>query len=324
MNQNDNTQTPFEHVISAKDLISSELPEPSFVVKGLIPEGLSLLSGKPKRGKSFLALNIATACAKGTKVLGTISTQKQKVLYLALEDTLRRLKKRLVQSVTDTPGLENLHIKTNWDKIGEGGEEKLKSWMLDHTDTSLIIIDTLEKIAPRFGSKSIYSEDYAKIEPLKNIADQHGIAIICIHHLNKRSSDGDAIDLVSGSTGLTGAVDTIMILSRDLNRVDARLYISGRDIEEVELGIDFDKSKGTWTSKGSAKNFELPEKLNEIFQILYESKTSMSPKDIEFHIIKNGGYKSLSTIQTQLKQLVKKGRVRKKSRGQYVAIDFAG
>lgn len=315
---------PFDNVMNAQRLIFSELPEPSFIVKGILPEGMSILAGKPKRGKSFLALNIAKSCASGGKALGNIHVKKQKVLYLALEDTPRRLKRRLSQSVPDDAMLlDNLHLAIEWPRIGQGCENKLEMWLKHHPDTKLIIIDTLEKIAPaKSMTKGIYSDDYSKIEPLKAIADKYNIAIVCIHHLNKRDSDSDEVDRVSGSTGLTGAVDTILILNRDINRADAKLYISGRDLEENELGINFDKTTGNWTIIGKAEDLKLPEKQNEIYKIIRDSNKPLSPNDILWEFARQGVDKRINTIQSHLRKMLKKGTLNQPYRGYYCVSDL--
>ena len=84
-------------LITAKELQETEFPPVSWVVRDLIPEGLTILAGKPKLGKSWLALQMGLGVATGGEVLGR-SVEQGAVLYAALEDNLRRLKSRLRKS----------------------------------------------------------------------------------------------------------------------------------------------------------------------------------------------------------------------------------
>ena len=83
---------------SAADLLALTLPEPKWAVAGLLPAGFSVLAGKPKLGKSWLGLDIALAVALGGVALGSIHVSQGDVLYLALEDTTRRLQTRIRNS----------------------------------------------------------------------------------------------------------------------------------------------------------------------------------------------------------------------------------
>src|SRR5947209_1653111 len=74
---------------TAAELQEMDLPAPCWAVEGMIAQGITLLAGPPKVGKSWLCLQLAIAVAEGSDVLG-IPVEKGEVLYLALEDTPRR------------------------------------------------------------------------------------------------------------------------------------------------------------------------------------------------------------------------------------------
>ena len=133
---------------TASELMQMDFPEPVWVVPNLLPQGLTLLCGKPKMGKSFLALNTALDLSSGSRVLGKIQINPIAVLYLALEDTYRRLKGRLSEMIFGASAPENLYFYTQWDKVDQGGFEQLEDWLNQHPDVKLVIIDTFERFRP--------------------------------------------------------------------------------------------------------------------------------------------------------------------------------
>ena len=234
--------------VSARDLQNLQFPPVSWIVKDLIPEGLSILAGKPKLGKSWLALQIGQAVAGDHEVLGR-PVLGGTVLYAALEDNLRRLKSRLVktnQEKSDWP--EALHFATEWPKLDQDGLENFGTWLDQWPDTRLLIIDTLATVRPSGGSKdSQYQSDYGALRGLHRLANDCGIGVLVVHHVRKADAD-DPFDTVSGSTGLTGAADTTLILTR--NTDGSVLYGRGRDLSETEMAVDFDLTTCLWSDLG--------------------------------------------------------------------------
>src|SRR5829696_6178420 len=225
--------------VSAADLMAAELPPVRWGVRGVLPEGVTLLAGKPKLGKSWLALGICVAVASGGVALGTRQVEWGEVLYLALEDNRRRLQKRLGKMLRE-PAPEGLEMATAWPKLDEGGVEALKSWLGEHPEARLVAVDTLAKTRPRTRGQNVYQEDYAALEELLPLAAEHGVAIVVVHHTRKMAA-ADPLDEISGSTGLTGGVDGALVLKRDRGRADAYLHVTGRDIEEEqELALRWD------------------------------------------------------------------------------------
>ncbi|OPX94253.1 MAG: hypothetical protein A4E53_00097 [Pelotomaculum sp. PtaB.Bin104] len=291
---------------TASQLMKTEFKDPLWVISGVLCEGLSILAGKPKLGKSWLCLNFAVAVAAGGKALGNISVDKAEVLYLALEDTPRRLKKRLAIVLQDTPAPEGFYIFNDWLKTDRGGLEQLNNWLLSHPKCKLVIIDTLAKIRKATNSiNGIYQDDYAAIEGLKSIADKYGIAILLVHHLRKMTSE-DPLEQVSGSTGLTGAADALMILKRERGRADASLFITGRDIEETGKALEFDKAICTWCVLGDAEEYRMTEERREILEVLKNSKEIMTPKEISQILRKNVGAVRKLLITLECAGLIKK------------------
>ncbi len=229
--------------IDADTLLSTPLPVTKFIVEGLLPEGLHILAGSPKVGKSWLALWICFQVSKGEPVWG-LTTTAGTVLYLCLEDSYTRIQNRLFQLTDDAPN--TLHFANLSGSIGDGLENQISSFLSEHTDTNLIVIDTLQKIRNIIPDSNSYASDYRDLSSLKNLAESHHIAILLIHHLRKMKDD-DPMNMISGTTGLSGAADSNFVLTRkDRNSPQAELHCTGRDIESRVLGLCFRKETRTW------------------------------------------------------------------------------
>ena len=221
--------------IDADTLLSTTLPPTRFIIDRLLPQGLHILAGAPKVGKSWLALWLCLQVAQGTSVWD-FPTHRGTVLYLCLEDSLTRIQSRLFQITDDVP--EALHFATIAAGIGEGLEEQLTNFLTQHPDTSLVVIDTLQRIRTGSDSGNPYANDYRDISVLKALADKHHIAILLIHHLRKMNDD-DPMNMISGTTGISGATDSNFVLKeRRRGSGEATLYCTGRDIEYRALVID--------------------------------------------------------------------------------------
>jgi hypothetical protein len=275
-------RSPRGHTAAA--LLKLELPEAKFAVDGTVPQGVSLIVGPPKIGKSWLTLGLCTAVATGGRALGSIEVEQGDALYLALEDNTRRLKSRL-QKVLECEqplpdGLEKLHLFTEWERINEGGLNRLEAWMEEHPNTRLIVIDTLEKIRPRRKSGgSIYGDDYGACEALKGFADANDVAVLIVHHTRKGIGD-DAVEAVSGSYGLTGGVDGVLTLKRERGRGDASLFITGRDVNEQDLALKWDADLCLWTILGDANEYRMSNQRANVANALRASEQPLTPKQI--------------------------------------------
>jgi hypothetical protein len=238
-------------IISASDLKQKTFAPVRYVLPGYIPEGVTVFAGKPKIGKSWLLFDICFASASGRFVLGEIKPAQGDVLYLALEDSQRRLKRRLNKlSPEQKTWPDRLVLATDWRRADAGGIQDIADWCDSVSQPVLVVIDTLERFRQlaKAGS-SAYTTDYLAIAGLHKLAHERGIAIVVIHHVRKMEAD-DPFDMVSGTNGLTGAADTILVLKRQAGNVT--LYARGRDIEEKETACQFDKSSCRWTLLGEA------------------------------------------------------------------------
>ena len=194
--------------IDGETLMSQPLTPLNFVVDTLLSQGLHILAGSPKVGKSWLALWLAVMVAKGNPVWG-MGVKQGTTLYLCLEDSTLRIQNRLFEITEDAPA--SVHFTTNSDTLGKGLEEQLCAFLVEHPDTVLVIIDTLQKVRDSkssAGKAGMYGNDYDDISSIKRIADGFNIAILLVHHLRKLQDNNDPFNDVSGSTGIIGAADT--------------------------------------------------------------------------------------------------------------------
>lgn len=222
--------------VDADTLLSTPLQKTFFVVDDLIPQGVTILCGDSKIGKSWMMLWLGLRVAQGLSVW-EMETHRCDVLYLCLEDTFRRIQNRLYQ-LTDT-GPENLRFSIMSKQISLGLEEQLEDYLTEYSRTGLLIIDTLQKVRDSKGSlgkNGMYGGDYDDMSAVKKIADKYNIAIVLVHHLRKMKDNKDPFNEVSGSTGILGASDTMLLLKKDTRTADtATLTATGRDIQGLQL-----------------------------------------------------------------------------------------
>ena len=218
--------------IDGESLMSLPLTPLNFVVDTLLSQGLHILAGSPKVGKSWLALWLSIMVAKGEPVWG-MSAKQGTTLYLCLEDSVLRIQNRLFEITEDAPS--SVHFCTECSLVGQGLEEQVEAFITAHPDTVLVIIDTLQMVRPIHDAT--YANDYRDLSVLKRLADKHGIAILLIHHLRKEKAE-DVFHRISGTTAISGAVDSSFTLVEEKRGSGrARLTCVGRDIEYRELEL---------------------------------------------------------------------------------------
>ena len=221
------------HTVDGASLMSQPLRPPNFVVDTLLAQGLHILAGSPKVGKSWLALWLAVTVAKGEPVWN-MATRKGTTLYLCLEDSVLRIQNRLFEITEDAP--ESVHFCMECFPIGQGLEEQLETFVLKHPGTVLVIIDTLQMVRPIHDTT--YANDYRDLSVLKQLADRLGLAILLIHHLRKEKAE-DVFHRISGTTAISGAVDSSFTLVEERRGSGrAKLTCIGRDIEYRELELE--------------------------------------------------------------------------------------
>lgn len=221
------------NTIDGAALMSQPLRPPDFVVDSLLSQGLHILAGSPKVGKSWLVLWLAVMVAKGEPVWD-MATRQGHTLYLSLEDSVLRIQNRLFEITEDAP--ESVHFCTECAPIGQGLEEQIETFSMEHPGTVLVIIDTLQMVRPIHDAT--YANDYRDMSVLKRLADRLGLAILLIHHLRKEKAE-DVFHRISGTTAISGAVDSnFTLVEKRRGSGRAKLTCIGRDIEYRELELE--------------------------------------------------------------------------------------
>ena len=214
------------------------------VIEGLLYQGAYLFVGSPKIGKSFFMAQLAYHVSTGTP-LWDYPVKKGTVLYLALEDDYRRLQERMYR-MFGTDSTENLYFSVSSKPLGNGLTDQLSGFIREHPDTTLVIIDTLQKIREVDSDSYSYAKDYEIINQLKQFSDSWGICLLLVHHTRKQKAS-DNFDMISGTNGLLGCADGAFMLYKE-NRTSnkATLEISGRDQQDQKIHLIRDEEKLCW------------------------------------------------------------------------------
>lgn len=272
-------------VYSASDLLRKELPPIKWAIPDILPEGLTLLGGKPKMGKSWLALGLGIAVATGGFALGSKSVEAGDVLYLALEDNERRMQGRLRTILQGEEGdttldLTRLHITHTCPRIGQGGEAYIKSWLDEHPEARLVIIDVLKKVRPgRKHGGNGYDDDYSDVEPLQKLAGEYGVAFLVLTHLRKASA-ADPLDTLNATLGLSGAADNVIAIMRERGKADAVMVGAGRDLIELDLALRWDELTASWSILGDAEEYRLSSERKELLDVMHGFGSPVRPRDL--------------------------------------------
>lgn len=238
----------FMQTVSMPELYEMVYPGKPPIIDHFLYPGTYLFVGAPKVGKSFMMAQIAYHVSSGTP-MWNYAVRKGTVLYLALEDDYRRLQERLYR-MFGTEVADDLFFSVASKSLNEGLLDQLGTFMNKHPETSLVIIDTLQKVREAEGDTYSYARDYDIIAGLKAFADRTGICLILVHHTRKQKSD-DSFDRISGTNGLLGAADGAFIMYKNKRSDgDATIEVSGRDQPDKKYMLSRNKETLCWELSG--------------------------------------------------------------------------
>jgi hypothetical protein len=265
---------------SAADLRTKTFAPVRYLVPGYLAEGCTILAGRPKVGKSWFMLDVGLAVAGGGTVFGRKAEQGD-VLYLGLEDNERRLRSRITKILgmfAEWPS--RFHYATEWHRADQGGVHYVEEWIKGVPAPRLIVVDVLAKFRSPAGPKTAaYDADYAAIAGLQTLASRYNVAVVIVHHLRKSGSEsGDPFEKISGTLGLSGAADSILILDKDAN--GCTLYGRGRDVEEIERAVTFDKESCRWQLLGEASEVRKSDERRAVIDALRTAGKPLSRTDL--------------------------------------------
>ena len=247
--------------MTAEQLQSAPYAPVPFLVDELLPEGLHILAGAPKIGKSWLALWLCLCVSQGQPLWNFAVTQGE-VLYLSLEDSFQRIQTRLFDLTEDAP--PTLHFAVMADTLKHGLEQQIEQFLTEHPATRLVVINTLQRVRSTGSDSNLYANDYQEIGLLKKLADKRHIAILLIHHLRKLHDD-DPMNMISGSTGLSGAADSAFVLQKNARSANAAsLHCTGRDIPDRTLKLELGEDDHVWKLLADSKTCSTTSKISTL------------------------------------------------------------
>ncbi len=283
-----------------------------WIVEGYLPEGFSVLAGRQKLGKTWLAIDISLAVACGGVAMGAIECEQGDVLYLDMENGERRIQRRIDALYPDgrnRPDLSRLEWVTEAPPLDKGLIEALDDWRRSVRNPRLVVIDVLQRIKPAgTATRNAYENDYSIWSPLQSWATEHGIAVLGLHHTKKGGAD-DPLEALSGSNGLSACADTTLVLDRDGNGIT--LYVRGRDVDEKESALDF--AAGVWTVQGDAAKVRMTSERQAILDALQDADEPMNPQEIAI-----AASMKRNNVDRLLGKMAKATEIRKVARGRYI------
>jgi hypothetical protein len=299
-----------------------EFPPLAYALPGVIPEGSVLLVGPPKIGKSWFVLTVALAAVTGGRAL-SIAIPRRPVLYMALEDGDRRLQDRCRKLLRGDPIPREFEYLTRF----EQGRiiETVAAWLdLQGDVPPLVILDTLAKVMPpALQGETSYGRDYRVGTALKRITDEHpGMTLLTNHHDRKAAAD-DFVDSVSGTHGLAGAADTVIVLTRSRHETSGLLKVTGRDVPEGEYALTLTDGS-IWDLDGA----NLEEAASRAREARLTGGVSDRSAEIIAYVASNPPHVRASEVEDKfgqdarryLKRLADSGRLRRLSRGLYTSV----
>lgn len=298
-------------VFSATSLAEKEFPPLEWIVEGILPVGLAILCGKPKLGKSWMAFAISIAVASASVALGKIKAVGCEVLHLPLEDPGRRLQFRMMKLLKGEAVPPGLFFADSWPSLNRGGLDGIAKFLDEHPACRFVVIDTwgkIREIPSNDKARNVYQSEYDEVGVLHKFAHERNICLLLIHHTSKREAE-DVFDQVSGTTGITGAADTLLILHRKRGEQVGILSLTGRDIvEDGDFALSWNQLTGHWTIEGKAEEVRQDTQKSAVLNFVLAQDEGAMPSEIasELKI-------SISTVRGTLRRLKKAGLVEKLS-----------
>lgn len=296
----------------ADAIMATDFPSLRWTVPGYVAEGLSVLAGRQKLGKTWMALDFAVAVAIGGVALGSIACEAGDVLYLDLENGERRIKRRLETMFPDAmnrPDLSRLKFATESPDLGPDFLEALEDWRTSVPKPALVVVDVLQRIKPAGSTaRNAYENDYAVMTGLQQWATRNGVSVLVLHHTKKGGAD-DPLEALSGSNGLSACADTTLVLDRSGEGIT--LYVRGRDVEEKETALRFDG--GMWSVLGAAAEVKRSDERTAILTVLTAATEPLNPREIAIE-----ADMKRNNVDRLLGKMARDGEIVKSGRGLYV------
>ena len=247
------------------ELLDAEFPEPKWAIPDLIPEGLTIIGGRPKVGKSWLLLQAAIAVGCGGSFFGK-QVDQGNVLYVAFEDGPRRLQDRIKKMGMPRDAL--VTFERIWRPMHKGGLDDLVA-ELAAVDYRLVVFDTLTRSFPGLSQKDHPEVIGRCIDQIQTIATNRNISITFSDHTRKPNGfDNDPIDDILYSSEKVKSADVVLALYKEQGKSSAKLLGRGRDIDEIDLTLQWDPETWCWQSLGDSDELRVSGQADDVMQAL--------------------------------------------------------
>ncbi len=272
---------PYPEMYRLPDLMKMTFPEPMWVIPGVVPQGFSILGGKPKLGKSAMCLGFGLACAFGGRALGKVKVDPIEVLYMAMEDTFPEIQKRVVMLTEEGAYPYGLTVCHEWPRMDQSGLELLGDYLEKNPLCKYVLIDDYSHFRPRTTrARSLYQEDQEISSAIKRVADAYNISITATHHTRKAVAD-DIVDELNSTLGMTGAIDTTMVLKRARYADEGMLLTTGRKGASNKFALRWDETTISWTLLGEVTDtYVETRERREIIDTLKKAGQSMTAREL--------------------------------------------
>lgn len=316
-----------EQTLTAGDLFDMEIKGPNWLIKDLIPKGLTIMGGRSKVGKSYFLMNLVLPFVQRKDIFNEFRAQKGQVLYLSLEDPKKRFVERMreIDQNPDKEKLNDLHPFFQWEKLKKGGITQIKRWLEKQKSPKLVVIDTIAKVWDQktsTGGGRMYGEEYNIYSPLSELAKEYDVSIIVTTHTTKTKA-ADIFDQILGGMGTQANADNLVVISDEINEAGKKMFsIRGKDMGEQHMAFDV-SDMAQWIFLGEAKEVQKSKEKQEVYDLLAELGP-MTHQEIR-QTIKNGNFNvSYKSIQNILRNMVYEGHLEQpKKYGQYAVAGHA-
>lgn len=310
--------TAFRPVLgSGRAMMAEAIPIRKWLMRDLLPMGsLAMLVGGPKIGKSYLAMRIMYDIACGEPAWGKFETTRSSSLAVMMEDDAISFAVRLHQIGQGRPRLvDEFDIRPAhvWPSLEQGGLAALEETIKTH-NSKLVVIDTFQKIraATGYSRAGAYELDVKACQPLIELSHRLDICILCVHHTNKTKDVSNVLDKVSGSTGLTGSFDVVMVLERPLTDPLGTMTVTGRAVPTAQYSMEYVGEVGCWTLLDRTNAATATAQEQKILRAIDELQPTATPAKIaeQVGITRDG-------VTRHLSRMIGKGTIANPRRGYY-------
>ncbi len=195
---------------------------------------VNILAGDPGLGKSLLAVDAAARVSTGRSWPDGTPCQKGRVVYATTEDAFASVVKPRL-TAADADHNQVTFVEGVSDDHGEGSlflDEHMA--LLDDLmaaqegQVRLLVLDTLQSFVGSETNTSNNASSRRIMTPLKRLAEKHKVAVLCLEHLTKGTTQRNATYRVQGSIAFTGAARSVWIVVKDQQDPSRRIVQAGK------------------------------------------------------------------------------------------------